>query len=296
MAEESVLDTSIPPNEADNSDTLTEKLSELDCESMIQALAFYNKILENTDAKDIKKKKRVQAMEQYFAEINNKQQDLIKNAVAEELDRQFPAPKDISMIPPKAYPPSTTSYADSLKKPVTTERNKEITKNKSIKKHVTTVKPKAENGSSSDTRKTEFKLQDDLAKNFDILKPELKKPQIICFDVSKDTSGEKLLEDLHFQFSDAGHGKEDFHIKHHFNSKRGVNWILILIPASSKNNPCVGRSAAVSRAARVHGARAWGCGRFGLGLLCSTTHQLTDGFGLGVPMSLNPRLPEENAL
>ncbi|GIX71191.1 hypothetical protein CEXT_318831 [Caerostris extrusa] len=114
MAEESVLDTSIPPNEADNSDTLTDKHSELDCESMTQALAFYNKILENTDAKDIKKKikkvlrvnalaivkivasqnayisqleGRVQTMEQYFAEINNKQQAIIKNAVAKELDR-----------------------------------------------------------------------------------------------------------------------------------------------------------------------------------------------------------------
>ncbi|GIX71189.1 hypothetical protein CEXT_318821 [Caerostris extrusa] len=57
------------------------------------------------------------------------------------------------MIPPKAYPPPTTSYADSLKKPSTTERNKGITKNKIIKKHVTTVKPKAENGSSIDTER-----------------------------------------------------------------------------------------------------------------------------------------------
>ncbi|GIY95032.1 uncharacterized protein CEXT_9131 [Caerostris extrusa] len=241
------------------------------------------------------------------------------------------------MIPPKANPPPSTSYADSLKKPTTTERSKGTTKTKIIKKHVTTVKPKAENCSSIDTRKTvqakldirtlkigvkqvrnirnggiiietetetdldkliqEFKLQDDLAKNFDILKPDLKKPQIICFDVSQDTSGEKLLEDLHSQFSEVGHGKEDFHIEHHFNSKRGVNWIVEINPCLFKKvmavkrialgwgevikQPmCGGVALMFARAARVQGAWAWGCDRLGLGLLCSTTHQLTDGFGL----------------
>ncbi|GIX78253.1 hypothetical protein CEXT_4791 [Caerostris extrusa] len=47
MAEESDLDISTLPIEEDNMD--------LDCESLIKALAFYNKIVEQSDSKEIKK-------------------------------------------------------------------------------------------------------------------------------------------------------------------------------------------------------------------------------------------------
>ncbi|GIY89716.1 hypothetical protein CEXT_527161 [Caerostris extrusa] len=104
----------------------------------------------------------------------------------------------------------------------------------------------------------QFKDQDSLKEHFNINKSTARRPHIICFDVSadteektlldslheqfsegtqgsrrssvfdvaQDTSDEKRLEDLHSQFSEEGHGNGDFHINHHFNSKRGVNWIV----------------------------------------------------------------------
>ncbi|GIX78259.1 uncharacterized protein CEXT_4821 [Caerostris extrusa] len=70
-----------------------------------------------------------------------------------------------------------------------------------------------------------------ISKKFTIDKPTLRKPQIICFDVAQDTCGDKILEDLHSQFTEVGHENDDFHIKHHFNSKRGVNWIVEVNPS-----------------------------------------------------------------
>ncbi|GIY32627.1 hypothetical protein CDAR_287291 [Caerostris darwini] len=260
MTEESDLDASILPIEEDNTDSSDENTMELDCESMVQALAFYNNIFEHTDNKELKKKikksirvnalaivkivasqntyiaqleGRVQAMEKNTTDRTSLQQALITEAVAKEVERKFPALKDISRILTVAKVPSTVSYADRVKSGTTTESSKTVIKNKVSKKHITTVKPKVETSSSAETRKLvqakldirklkigvkqvrnirnggiiietdtdtdldkliqEFKLQDELTKNFIIDKPALKKPQIICFDVAQDTSGEYAI-------------------------------------------------------------------------------------------------------
>ncbi|GIY54778.1 uncharacterized protein CDAR_391111 [Caerostris darwini] len=250
MAEESDLDASSLPIEEDITDFSDD--NNLDCE-------IRTRILPNWRVESRRWKR------------SSTQQALITEVVAKELEKKFPAPKDIVRLPPVAKAPSTISYADRVKSGTTTERSKSVIKNKVTKKYITTVKPKEEASSSAETRKMvqakldirtlkigvkqvrnirnggiiietdtetdldkliqEFKLQDDLTKNFTIDKPALKKPQIICFDVAQDTSGDKILEDLHSQFSEIGHENEDFHIKHHFNSKRGVNWIFEVNPS-----------------------------------------------------------------
>ncbi|GIY12249.1 hypothetical protein CEXT_364951 [Caerostris extrusa] len=110
MAEESDLDISTLPIEEDNMD--------LDCESLIKALAFYNKIVEQSDSKEIKKKSRkmlrvnalaivkivasqntyiaqlegrIQEMEKSFASKASTDQALISEAVAREVEKNLPA-------------------------------------------------------------------------------------------------------------------------------------------------------------------------------------------------------------
>ncbi|GIX86121.1 RNase H domain-containing protein [Caerostris extrusa] len=62
-----------------------------------------------------------------------------------------------------------------------------------------------------------------------------------------------------------------------------VKQLLQDTPSKIEMQPtCGGVAQMFVRAARVHGARAWGSDRFGLGLLRNTIHLLTDGFGLCV--------------
>ncbi|GIX76031.1 hypothetical protein CDAR_443141 [Caerostris darwini] len=112
MADESVIDTSIQSIEEDNSDDNLD----LDCEGMLQALAFYDKIVQRTDSKELKKRiktdirvnalaivkivssqntyiapmeGRIQAMEKNILESNSTQQALITELlVARELDKK----------------------------------------------------------------------------------------------------------------------------------------------------------------------------------------------------------------
>ncbi|GIY67524.1 hypothetical protein CEXT_526891, partial [Caerostris extrusa] len=66
----------------------------------------------------------------------------------------------------------------------------------------------------------EFKAQDVLDRDFTIQKPTLRKPHIICFDVSQDTTEQMLLENLNLQFDDPQDPTDKFQIKHHFASKK----------------------------------------------------------------------------
>ncbi|GIY00322.1 hypothetical protein CEXT_145101 [Caerostris extrusa] len=70
----------------------------------------------------------------------------------------------------------------------------------------------------------EFKQIDELKNKFTINKPIDRKPQIICFDVSKDLEEKHLLEYLEAQFAEEETVDEKkFSIKHHYPSKRGNN-------------------------------------------------------------------------
>ncbi|GIX69405.1 uncharacterized protein CEXT_312971 [Caerostris extrusa] len=75
-----------------------------------------------------------------------------------------------------------------------------------------------------------LKEQDELKENFNINKPTARKPHIICFDISPDTEEKALLDSLQEQFSEGTESKTDFAIKHHFKSRRGVNWIIEVDP------------------------------------------------------------------
>ncbi|GIY52242.1 hypothetical protein CEXT_417111 [Caerostris extrusa] len=57
-----------------------------------------------------------------------------------------------------------------------------------------------------------------------------RKPHIICFDVSSDTEEKTLLDSLQEQFSEGTECMNDFAIKHHYKSRRGVNWIIEVDP------------------------------------------------------------------
>ncbi|GIY06105.1 hypothetical protein CDAR_318851 [Caerostris darwini] len=57
-----------------------------------------------------------------------------------------------------------------------------------------------------------------------------RKPQI-CFEVSPDTGETLLLEGLRKQFLDSDVNlEEDFTVRHHYQTKRGVNWIVEINP------------------------------------------------------------------
>ncbi|GIX89958.1 uncharacterized protein CEXT_272091 [Caerostris extrusa] len=77
----------------------------------------------------------------------------------------------------------------------------------------------------------EFKAKDALNASYQISRTVARKPQIICFEVSTDTGETQLVEGLRKQFSDPDTGLEDdFAIKHHYQTKRGVNWIVEINP------------------------------------------------------------------
>ncbi|GIX87735.1 CCHC-type domain-containing protein [Caerostris darwini] len=78
----------------------------------------------------------------------------------------------------------------------------------------------------------EFKKKDELTQKFSIAKPVTRKPHIICFNVSTDMGETELTECLRNQFlEDNEQQLEDaFIIKHHFDTKRGVNWIIEVNP------------------------------------------------------------------
>ncbi|GIX83506.1 uncharacterized protein CDAR_83521 [Caerostris darwini] len=74
---------------------------------------------------------------------------------------------------------------------------------------------------------SEFKAKDALKTSFNIAKPVARKPHIICFEISPDTGEDQLMEGLRKQFNDTNESLEaDFSIKHHYQTKRGVNWIV----------------------------------------------------------------------
>ncbi|GIX77406.1 hypothetical protein CDAR_2641 [Caerostris darwini] len=109
MAEESDLDLSTLQTVQDDMD--------LDCESLVQALEFYNKIVEHLDGKELKKKaknlvhvnalaivKIVASQNTYIAQLEGRLQEMEKNltskssvdqaqisaAVAKEVEKRFP--------------------------------------------------------------------------------------------------------------------------------------------------------------------------------------------------------------
>ncbi|GIX78262.1 hypothetical protein CEXT_4831 [Caerostris extrusa] len=132
-------------------DIMHEHSIDLDCESMLQALAFYNKIVEHSDSKEIKKKKvkklihvnalaivkivasqntyiaqlegRLQEMERNLSVKATTQQALITEAVARELAKNLPVAKA----------PPTIPYSDRVRNGATSERSKSVDKNKVTK-------------------------------------------------------------------------------------------------------------------------------------------------------------------
>ncbi|GIY37470.1 RNA-directed DNA polymerase from mobile element jockey [Caerostris darwini] len=88
-----------------------------------------------------------------------------------------------------------------------------------------------DNEKDLDTLIEEFKKKDELVQKFTIAKPVARKPHIICFNVSSETGEVELADSLKNQFLEEDEEVEDaFTIKHHFETKRGINWIIEFNP------------------------------------------------------------------
>ncbi|GIX76547.1 hypothetical protein CDAR_499971 [Caerostris darwini] len=165
MAENSDIDSSILPIEEVSMEGHN---MELDCESMIQALAFYDKIVEHSNVKDIKKKVkkliRVNALAMvnivasqniYIAQLEGRLQEMERNLSVKATAQpnqigEVVAREQASNIPENKAPPSI-SYADKVRNGAPTERIKGVQKKKVVKKFVTTVKPKEDATSLNDS-------------------------------------------------------------------------------------------------------------------------------------------------
>ncbi|GIX87690.1 hypothetical protein CDAR_616941 [Caerostris darwini] len=178
MAEESDADLSILPNEEAKSDISNEHDLDMDCESMIQALTFYNEIVEHSGSKDIKKKDkkalrinalamvkivasqntyiaqlegRIQQMEKQLSDETNTQHALISEAIAQEIKNILPAVKDSSK-PTKA---GMKSFAAVAAKGNIAKKDQQPTakpKSPPKRQHLAVVKPLNAQSSSANTR------------------------------------------------------------------------------------------------------------------------------------------------
>ncbi|GIY65501.1 uncharacterized protein CDAR_187221 [Caerostris darwini] len=284
MEEESDVDISTLPIEEDNMD--------LDCESLIQALNFYNKIVELSEPKELRKRSRkllhinalaivkivasqntyiaqlegrMQEMEKTLATKISSDQNLISEAVASEMAKHLPIAPTHAQIP--SYAAMTAHKEKETASKAHDKRERSKNRLKPDKKFLTAIKPLDTTTSSNSTKVAvqskidikkakigiknvkfiknggllveteseedldklieEFKQIDELSNKYTINKPIDRKPQIICFDVSKDLEEKQLLEYMEMQFAEEGaRDEKNFSIKHHFPSKKGINWIV----------------------------------------------------------------------
>ncbi|GIX89962.1 hypothetical protein CEXT_272111 [Caerostris extrusa] len=109
------------------------------------------------------------------------------------------------------------------------DRSKSAIRNKTVKKYISTVKPKEESSSSSSivTRKVVQSKLD--VRHFKIGVKHVR--NIRNGGILIETEDTLLLENLNLQFDDPQDPTDKFQIKHHFASKRGVNWIVEVNPA-----------------------------------------------------------------
>ncbi|GIX70133.1 probable RNA-directed DNA polymerase from transposon BS [Caerostris darwini] len=238
MTEESDFDNTILPIMEDISDSSSVKDLDLDCESMMHALTFYNHIMEHTATKDIKKKVkqairvnalaivkivasqnnyiaqlegRVQAMENIDQENISNQQALITEIVAKELDKKFPAVSGVTNDKEGIILESTRpTFAEKVK--TTAPFKKDISKPSVVpqKKFVTTIKPKVVNSTNSSLKmKTTIRNKIDIRKlNVGVKSVRLIRDGGIIIETVNEEDLDKLIAEFKKQDELAG----DFNI------------------------------------------------------------------------------------
>ncbi|GIY65163.1 hypothetical protein CDAR_437261 [Caerostris darwini] len=272
MANESTLDVStIQGNETpfDNEQTT---------ESNINAITFYNCIVNLTDSRDLKKEikiafrenaanllKIISAQNNKIAQLEGRIFELEKYKEEEsETRKKSLINETIAMAKPSF---ATVTKAMASKEPKAQKQIRPVTK----QKFITSIKPVEKEVDSLTTKKavqraidvrtmniaiknvrsinnggilietvtekdldkliSEFKAKDALKTSYNIAKTVARKPHITCFEVSPDTGEDQFVEGLRKNFNDSNESlEEDFSIKHHYQTKRGVNWIVEVNP------------------------------------------------------------------
>ncbi|GIY79606.1 hypothetical protein CDAR_57081 [Caerostris darwini] len=204
MADESDLDTSILPIEEDNTDCIDESTLDLDCESMLHALAFYNKIMENTESKEFKKKlkkairvnalaivKIVASQNTYIAQLEDKQ------SFAAVAKKNAPPPKKntvtinttkkqyLAVIKPNDVSSSSSDTKSFIKKAIDITRVRVgVKKEANIKNGGILIE--TVNEEDLTTLLKELETNTSVKEKFTVGKPTKRNPQFICFGVSED--------------------------------------------------------------------------------------------------------------
>ncbi|GIY68082.1 uncharacterized protein CDAR_452991 [Caerostris darwini] len=197
---------------------------------------------------------RVCELEKSKAEVSNHQQKALINETSAMAKPSFAAvTKNKGQSEKKSVriekPPTPTIRRKFLTtiKPIEKDSNSLITKKvvqnsiniRKIKVAVKNVRHinnggiliETDNEKHLDTLIEEFKKKDELVQKYTIAKPVARKPHIICFNVSSETGEVELADSLKNQFQEENEELEDaFNIKHHFKTKRGINWIIEVNP------------------------------------------------------------------
>ncbi|GIX79771.1 uncharacterized protein CDAR_77421 [Caerostris darwini] len=244
MADESDLDTSILPLEEDNIDLLNESTLDMDCESMLHALAFYNNIIDSTESKEFKKKpkKAIRVNALAIVKIGASQNTYIAQLEADSKPK--PPPK-------KAKPALSTSKKQHLAvvKPKDVTRSSADTK-EFIKKSIDITQVKAgvkkvanlrnggiliETVSEEDLEKLlkEIENNERITENYKVGKPDKRNPQFICFGVSEETDEATVAKCIKYHCG-VQENSNEVKIVHSYKSQRGMNWIFETAPGLYK--------------------------------------------------------------